>query len=299
MKNKYIFTLVLLLGILVVSLGLTAVYVSRESNPQDDGELLVVTSFYPMYIAAENIIGDTEGVKLENLSEPQTGCLHDFQLTPEDMRLLSQADVFVINGGGIETFMEDVAAAYPELLVVNACENVELSGDNAHAWMSIKAYKKQVDTIAEKLMDCDPDNALTYQANRDSYEEKLEKLQMEQEELTKSLSGEPVILFHEAYEYLAEDLGLDSRYLLNLDEETAVSAGDVAAVLEEIQANNIRLILAEELYGSDMGTLISSEADVQVLYLDTLNRGDYSADSYLDGMQKNLDMIRAWIQEGK
>jgi zinc transport system substrate-binding protein len=299
MKNKYIFTLVLLLGILVVSLGLTAVYVSRESNQEMDGELLVVTSFYPMYIAAENIIGDAEGVKLENLSEPQTGCLHDFQLTPEDMRLLSKADVFVINGGGIETFMEDVAAAYPELLVVNACENVELSGDNAHAWMSVKAYRKQVDFIAEKLMEYDPDNASEYQANRDIYEDKLEKLQADQDELTKDLTGEPVILFHEAYEYLAEELGLDSRYLLNLDEETAVSAGDVASVLEEIDANNIRFILAEELYGSDMGTLISSEADVQVLYLDTLNRGDYSADSYLDGMQKNLDMIRAWIQEGK
>jgi zinc transport system substrate-binding protein len=297
MKNKYIFTLVLLLGILVVSLGLTALYVSRENNQETDGELLVVTSFYPMYIAAENIIGDAEGVQLENLSEPQTGCLHDFQLTPEDMRLLSKADVFVINGGGIETFMEDVAAAYPELLVVNACENVELSDDNAHAWMSVKAYKKQVDFIAEKLMECDPGNALTYQENRDIYEDKLEKLQADQEELTKSLSGEPVILFHEAYEYLAKDLGLDSRYLLNLDEETAVSAGDVASVLEEIHTNNIRLILAEELYGSDMGALISSEADVQVLYLDTLNRGDYSADSYLDGMQKNFDKIRAWIQE--
>jgi zinc transport system substrate-binding protein len=297
MKNKYIFTLVLLLGILVVSLGLTAVYVSREGNRETDGNLLVVTSFYPMYIAAENIIGGTEGVQLENLSEPQTGCLHDFQLTPEDMRLLSKADVFVINGGGIETFMEDVAAAYPDLLVVNACENVELSDDNAHAWMSVKAYKKQVDFIAEKLMECDPDNALAYQANRDIYVEKLEQLQAEQEELTKSLSGEPVILFHEAYEYLADDLGLDSRYLLNLDEETAVSAGDVASVLEEIHANNIRLILAEELYGSDMGALISSEADVQVLYLDTLNRGDYSADSYLDGMQKNFDILREWVRE--
>jgi zinc transport system substrate-binding protein len=295
MKNKYIFTLVLLLGILVVSLGLTAVYVSRESNQETDRNLLVVTSFYPMYVAAENIIGDTEGVELENLSEPQTGCLHDFQLTPEDMRLLSKADVFVINGGGIETFMEDVAAAYPELMVVNACENVELSDDNAHAWMSVKAYKKQVDFIAEKLMECDPDNALAYQENRDIYVEKLEKLQAEQEELTQSLSGEPVILFHEAYEYLADDLGLDSRYLLNLDEETAVSAGDVAAVLEEIDANNIRLILAEELYGSDMGTLISSECDAEVLYLDTLNRGNYDADSYIDGMQSNLDMLRAWI----
>lgn len=46
-----------------------------------------------MYIATLNIVDGVEGVRLENLSEPQTGCLHDFQLTPEDMKLLSTADV--------------------------------------------------------------------------------------------------------------------------------------------------------------------------------------------------------------
>jgi zinc transport system substrate-binding protein len=332
MKNKYVFVVVLLLGILVISLGLTAGYTARTegTNQEGDDELLVVTSFYPMYIAAENIIGDTEGVRLENLSEPQTGCLHDFQLTPEDMRLLAKADVFVINGGGIETFMTDVAAAYPDLLVVNACEAVDLlesadtddhdhavseesdsiDGDaedqaendgnspdvNAHAWMSIAAYRTQVDTIAEKLMECDPKHASSYQANRDRYEEKLSQLQEEQTELISMLRGEPVILFHEAYAYVSDELGLDTCYLLNLDEESSISAGEVAAVIGEIKEHGIRLVLAEELYGSDMGALISSETDVQVLYLDTLNRGDYDADSYINGMRSNLDMLRAWIQ---
>lgn len=59
-----------------------------------------------MYIAAENIVGDAEGVTLTNLSEPQTGCMHDYQLTPEDMKLLSRADVFIVNGGGIENFVQ-------------------------------------------------------------------------------------------------------------------------------------------------------------------------------------------------
>jgi zinc transport system substrate-binding protein len=303
-----------LLGILVVSLGLTTAYVTQtEKNPEGDGGLLVVTSFYPMYIAAENIIGDTKGVSLQNLSEPQTGCLHDFQLTPEDMRLLSKADVFIINGGGIETFMEDVAAAYPDLLVVNACENVDLLeatdahehdhvdsenliDKNAHAWMSVAAYRTQVNTIAEKLMECDPEHADAYQANRDRYEEKLAQLQQEQTELIRMLDGEPVILFHEAYAYVAQELGLATCYLLNLDEESSVSAGEVATVIGEIEEHGVRFILAEELYGSDMGTLISSETGVQVLYLDTLNRGDYDADSYIDGMQSNLELLRSFVK---
>lgn len=92
--------------------------------------LTVVTSFYPMYIATLNIVDGVNGVRLENLSEPQTGCLHDFQLTPEDMKLLSTADVFVINGGGIESFMSDVAKAYPKLDVVEACEDVALLSED-------------------------------------------------------------------------------------------------------------------------------------------------------------------------
>ena len=45
--------------------------------------------------STENIIAGIDGVSLTNLSEPQTGCLHDFQMTPADMKLLSTADVFV------------------------------------------------------------------------------------------------------------------------------------------------------------------------------------------------------------
>ena len=106
MKKKYLYTAIMLFAILVAGMGLTGWYVSQTQEQTDGQELTVVTSFYPMYIAAENVIGDADGVRLENLSEPQTGCLHDFQLTPEDMKLLSTADVFIINGGGIESFMK-------------------------------------------------------------------------------------------------------------------------------------------------------------------------------------------------
>ena len=119
MKNKYVFTAVLLAVILFVGNMLTMVYVRTEQSREQlkEGNLLVVTSFYPMYVAAENVIGDVEGVTLENLSEPQTGCLHDYQLTAADMKLLSKADVFIVNGGGIESFLFVVAESYPNLKI--------------------------------------------------------------------------------------------------------------------------------------------------------------------------------------
>jgi zinc transport system substrate-binding protein len=308
----------MLVSILVVSLGLTTIYISTSQETEEqEGTFTVVTSFYPMYIAAKNVIGDAEGVVLSNLSEPQTGCLHDYQLTPADMRLLSTADVFIINGGGIESFLSDVAEAYPDLVILEASEDVELLGEgignsahedtaasdlsegsvgdddeNAHAWMSVAAYRTQVATIAEHLAQLDLTHAQLYQTNAATYDGKLADLQEQQEILREEIAGEPVILFHEAYAYVAQDYGLNAVYCMDLDEERQVSAGEVADILSAIREDGVQYIFAEESYGKDMGDTVSRESDVRVLYLDTLNRGDGSADSYLNGMQANIQTIR-------
>lgn len=337
MKQKYWFVLWMLFGIFVISTGLTAIYVKSSTKEENEGEFQIVTSFYPMYIAAKNVIGDTDGVALSNLSEPQTGCLHDYQLTPEDMKLIAGADVFIINGGGIEGFLSDIAREYPELVIVNASEGVDLlssgaydhshgkaarqaegvaeaSGDagstsgqrfkdaetaehdngeeNAHAWMSVADHRIQVAAIAEALAELDPVRAKVYQSNAAVYDEKLLELEKEQEEIRNLAAGCEVILFHEAYAYAAQDYGMEAAMIMDLDEERQVSAGEIAEILEEIEQHDIKLILAEELYGKGIGDTVEAESDVTVLYLDTLNRGDYHADSYLDGMRANMEKLR-------
>lgn len=326
MKNKYVFVAVMLVCILVASMGLTTIYVNNTQSNEakiDNDEVKIVTSFYPMYVATENIIAGIDGVSLTNLSEPQTGCLHDFQMTPADMKLLSTADVFVINGGGIEGFMSDVAGSYPELEIVEACQDLSLlgesendaqheevhveeeshahdevhahdhGGENAHAWMSVKLYRSQVATIASRLAEIDPDNSEAYLQNAREYDQKLEKLQEKQEEIMELAAGKNIIIFHEAYEYVASDYGMNVSYTMDLDEERQVSAGEVAEVIDEIRQNNVSIILAEELYGKNMGDAVIKEADVQVIYIDTLNRGDYDADSYITGMTNNIELIKA------
>ena len=97
-RHKGLFVSALLAAIFVVAFGCTFfIYQKQEKNAKAE-DLTVVTSFYPMYIAALNVCDGVEGIHLENLSEPQTGCLHDYQLTPEDMKLLQTADVFIVNG---------------------------------------------------------------------------------------------------------------------------------------------------------------------------------------------------------
>ena len=307
---------------------------SAKNTDEADDMLTVVTSFYPMYIATLNIVDGVKGVRLENLSEPQTGCLHDFQLTPEDMKLLSTADVFVINGGGIESFMSDVAKAYPKLDVVEACEDVALLSDaesdsdhdhdhdadaesysdhdhdheadtetdsahdhdhgdeNAHAWMSVPRYRTMVKTIASHLAQKDEAHAEEYYANAEKYDAKLAKLEKEQDSLKSLTDGQNIVIFHEAYAYVADDFSMNACYLLDLDEERSVSAGEIKQVISAIKDDGVSVILAEELYGKSMGDTISRETDVHVVYIDPLNRGEYDKDSYLDGMEQNIELIK-------
>ena len=321
---------------------------SAKNTDEADDILTVVTSFYPMYIATLNIVDGVKGVRLENLSEPQTGCLHDFQLTPEDMKLLSTADVFVINGGGIESFMSDVAKAYPKLDVVEACEDVVLLSDdesdsdhdhdhdadaesdsdhdhdheadtesdsdhdhdheadtesdsahdhdhgdeNAHAWMSVPRYRTMVKTIASHLAQKDEAHAEEYYANAEKYDAKLAKLEKEQNSLKSLTDGQNIVIFHEAYAYVADDFSMNACYLLDLDEERSVSAGEIKQVIGAIKDDGVSVILAEELYGKSMGDTVSRETDVHVVYIDPLNRGEYDKDSYLDGMEQNIELIK-------
>lgn len=300
-KNKYVFVLVMLVVITVVSGLLTNIYVRESGSKQEEQTLTVVTSFYPMYIAALNVIGDTDGVHLQNLSEPQTGCLHDFQLTPEDMKLLSKADVFIINGGGIESFMKDVAKSYPDLTIIEASEGIDLLEDegeeNAHAWMSVATYEEQVNHIAEGLIAADEKHASDYQKHADAYVVKLDALKGRQQKVAEKIKGQSVILFHEAYDYVADDYGLDVACVLDLDEERQVSAGEVADVLAAVRDDHVKYILAEELYGKSMGDTVEKETDAKVIYLDALNRGDYDADSYIKGMSANIDLIEQYLTQ--
>lgn len=350
MKKKCRFVGIMFLCIIIVCTMLVMLYErSSYSSTKEKGRFTIVTSFYPMYIATLNIVDGADGVTLENLSEPQTGCLHDFQLTPEDMKLLSTADMFVINGGGIESFMSDVAKAYPDLTVTEACrdvqliaeddEDIDVHGDgtdtndhshdeeqdidsegthdhdgedpddhdgaghdhdgaghdhgdeNAHAWMSVSRYRTMVSTIADALSEADPANAPIYNSNAKEYDQKLAELEQEESQIKEKTNGKDIIIFHEAYEYVADDFGMNVRYLMDLDEERSVSAGEVSDVIAAVKNDDVSVILAEELYGKDLGDTVSRETDVKMVYIDPLNRGDYDKDSYIDGMKKNFKLI--------
>ena len=302
-KSKYLFVLLLLISISVVLLCGTFFYVKLNNKESDDSEFLVMTSCNPVYLATINVVGDAEGVTVQNLSQPTTGCLHDYTLTTEDMKNLSKADVLIVNGGGMEGYLEDVVEAYPNLPIIDTFEAVEEDypviieeeaeeeeedhshgtseehhhdeGANSHIWMSEEIYAGQVQAIADGLAALDSSNASVYASNADTFISVMDS-QIDNQGLDETLSGANVAVLHEAFAYTAQSLGANIVATMDLDEERQVSAGEVSDFIDAINENNVQVVFAEYDYGHAMGELITEQTDAKVVYLETLVHGDYS-----------------------
>jgi zinc transport system substrate-binding protein len=340
-REKAVFVFLLLSCIALFFLGSTAIYLkSTKSVYSADAEkesFVITASFYPVYIAALNVAGDIDGVEVRNLTQPQTGCLHDYQLTTEDMKAMADSDVLLINGGGIESFVSKVAKTYPKLSIINLSASfAELpeedeeeedhdhedadhedadredadhdhdhdhGGKNSHFWMDIDLYRKEVESMEEGLSKRDPVHADQYKKNAEAYLKKLESLQSEEAELKEALSGKKVVVFHEAFLYLAEDLDMQVTMTMDLDEERQVSAGEVRQVLDALALSDDKIIFAERTYGEEMGDRMTEEASATVIYLDPLTRPkdgqESEQDGYLLAMQENFDQIRTTLLEAE
>lgn len=293
-----------------------------------DGEFLLVTSFYPMYILAENLTAGATDVTVFNLTENQTGCLHDYQLFPEDMKLLSRADAFLVNGAGMELFLEKVVESNGELPVIEASHGISLlageehhhgedtgheteheeaegeSGheehhhvhaENGHVWMDVKRYRMQLFNITEELQRMLPKQADTLSRAAADYDGKLKVLEEGVNDLKGHTEGNYVVIFHEAFAYLAESLGMEVLKSFSLDANNLPSAGEITEVIEEINYHGNTLIFVEEDHASFVDPILA-DTKAKVVYINPLTTGDGAADSYLSGMWENLGAIRQAVE---
>ncbi len=320
MKNKFLFVLLLLISISIVSFCSTFFYVKYNKTEVARDDILVMTSCNPIYIATSNVVGDIDGVTVENLSQPTTGCLHDYTLTTEDMKNLAACDVLVVNGGGMEGYLDDVIAAYPNLAIIDTFEAVEDtypiikeedeeseedeehihsetseehhhdSEFNSHIWMSEEIFTGQVTAIADGLAQIDANHAKEYKANALTFNDTLGKY-IDKAGVDQLLGGKNVAILHEAFAYTAQSLGANIVATMDLDEERQVSAGEVSTFIDEIVDNDVKVVFAEYDYGSAMGKLIEEQTDAKVVYLETLVHGTYDKDDYISVLNKNYALI--------
>lgn len=287
---------------------------------EEEDNLTVVTSFYPMYIHTSAIMKGTPR-QVINMADQTVGCLHDYQLTVEDTKKLYVADILVINGLGSETFIEKAYTQNPNLKVINASEKIEAKLEeeaheelhedehghtheeteeeahehshedehshegehvhmNEHIWLSIEGSKAQIMEIATKLSELDPTYAPIYEANAKAYMEALDTLSNEEMSLFKQVEGKKAVTVHDAFDYFAKEWDIDIVATIPEGSYENASAKQIEELIHEMKENQVEVIFTEAK-NRDLNILKTIESEIPCKI--------YTLDSLVNESDKNIE----------
>lgn len=293
----------LLIAVLCIFAMLMTAACGKDNSAKQHEGINIVTSFYPMYIATLNVADGVEGVHIVNMTKPQTGCLHDYQLTTEDMKLLETADILVTNGGGMEAFIDKVIKQEPNMKIVNASEGIEMinddEGENPHVWVSVSNAILQTNNIVKQLSEIDPKHKEQYEKNGAEYVKKLEALKTEMHAKLDNYAGKEIVTFHEAFPYFAKEFNLKIAAVIDREPGTEPTPTELEETIEIIQKAGIKAVFTEPQYSPGAANTISSTAGVKIYTLDPVVTGeanDGAKDAYIETMKKNADTLVKALQ---
>ncbi len=257
--------------------------------------LRIVTSFYPVYVAALNVTDGVDGVGVDNLAGEHTGCLHDYRLTAGDVRKLSAADVFLVNGAGMEPFLDKIAQQSPGLRVVQVSEGIALMDGNPHVWLSFDGARRQVDNIAAALAEAAPDRADAFRANAVRYKAKLDAMEAGMRARLRPFAGAQIVTFHEAFPYFARDFGLKIAGVVEREPGTVPGAREITQVVGLVRGKGVKALFAEPQFAGESARIIARETGAGVYELDPVVTGPSdprkARDAYLRAMEKNVSVL--------
>ncbi len=300
------FTYVLCALTAVLSLLLTGCGGQQaQREAAKDGEFVIVTSFYPIYIEVLNITEGVEGVKVVNMTKPQTGCLHDYQLTTEDLKTLEGADALVVNGAGMESFLDKVTAQQQSLKIIDASrsDNIHLlkegEEDNPHVWLSVTYAIEQVKAITSQLCEADPEHEKQYRDNAMAYVVKLMDLREEMHGELDSLPHKDIVTFHEAFPYLAKEFRLNIVSVIEGEPGTEPAPKELEELIAKVQGLPVKVLFTEPQYSPAAAETIARETGARLYQLDPVVTGEATPeakDAYIDTMRKNMKVLKEALQ---
>lgn len=295
--NKYLkYTIIsFILIIIVVTIFLLNINKNRRKE-NDEKTTKIVTSFYPIYIIAENLTEGAKNIELVNMADVNVGCLHDYTLTTEDMKKIENADIFIENGLGMEKFIEKVVNSNNELYVIDSSKNIQnLISDeneiNPHIWTSLNNYILQVKNISEGLQNKDIKNAEIYEENEKRYIENIEKLKEKYLPELKKLEGKKAIVLNEAFEYLGQELKMDIITVKTNHEESTMSAEMMKNIIDNVKNKKIEIIIIDKTDNKSNAEIIAKETGAKVYELNSGLTGSLEKDAYIKAMEENIEKL--------
>src|SRR5581483_8267155 len=251
------------------------------------GRLKVVTTVAPIASLIRNVAdGRIDLVQLI----PDGTDSHTFEPRPADVRAITDADLFIVNGLSLETPTQRLIAANakPGAQVLQLGDSTitrdqwifdrsfpESRGNpNPHLWLNVAYARRYAELIANKLVEMDPANADYYRANADQLFGRLD--QLDQAIATAAQTVPPqnrrLLTYHDSWAYFAPRYGFEVIGAIQPADFSEPRPREVAQIIDQIRRYQLPAIFGSEVFPSRVLEAIGRETGAR--YIDSLRDDD-------------------------
>ena len=307
------------LALTVAVFGLLALACSEGSSPSptsDNGEsesddmLRVVTTVSPITSITENIGGtkiSLEGIVPEGVNS------HTYEPAPSVARVMSEADLIILNG----LFLEEPALKMAEAnrkqgAVILTLGDRAITRDdwvfdfsfpesdgrpNPHLWTSPPLALKYAELVRDALAELDPANELYFEGNFNSLKERIEDLDSRIAASVKTVpeGNRKLLTYHDSFPFFAVRYGFEIIGAVQPSDFKDPSAREVANLIDQVREGRVPAIFGSEVFPSPVMEQIAKEGGA--VFVDKLRDDDLPGShgdprhSYLGMMATNIEIM--------
>lgn len=320
------------IGILVLLISLSTMLLFSGCNNDDsninldEDKITIYTTLFVLTDFSQRIGG--EYVEVVNLIPPGTSS-HDYEPTAKEMAALTDSDMFIYNGIGIESWLEKIVTNLEgeNVKLVDASKGITaMAGEahdhdeheedtdheestgvedkhnvDSHVWLNPLNALKQAENIKEALVELDSANAAYYEANFEVLKKDLialdEKYRVELENTTRK----DFFVSHAAFGYLAEQYGLNQHSISGIIPTYEPSPAELAELVTKAKELDIKYILVDPMDVTKISDVLASEIGAETLSIYTMGsitkeQSDKGMD-YISLMEENLLIFKKVLNE--
>ena len=274
---------------------------------QVDNDTQIYATFYPIYALSNMAIGNTPGIDLKCLIQPQDDCMRLYELSDWDVSILGyNADTVIIGGNGLENFESSlysfeangpavISASYA-LPLYEYSDKTDgntghLTGKNPHIYMSVAGAMEMVKTINSSLKELYPESSSYLDDALSTSLERLDALNNYISNIRSKCEGNSVILMNEALIYTALDFGLNVAYEYDRESGTTLYGANLEEAVDNFKQTGSTAILIEKQAPAELTKALAAEGfDVIAIDIMSSYKADNSTD-YISIQYDNADAI--------
>lgn len=264
----------------------------QEETPQ------VAATTLPVYTFTSALCKDT-GITVGQIVTEEVSCLHDYTLQVSQMRIIQGADIVIMNGAGLEDFLED---AIKDIPVIDASAGISLSCPDEHAdhhhesdphiWLAPEMAMQMCRNICEGLEKQFPEYTEQFQVNLASLLTEFNALVTYGHKQLSELKTRELITFHDGFGYFAESFDLHILKAVEEESGSEASAQELIALTLLVKAHNLPAVFTEKNGSTAAAEIIAAETGAAIFSLDMIMSGE----DYFTAMYRNIDTIKEALE---